>query len=86
MAQNTIVSDTYRGVGDSIGRYSGILIPGIGGINRKTGNNTNAIRWARALRTVASLSNRLTLDIGMSLVLSCSYSRLILVLAAASSA
>lgn len=31
-----IVSDTYRGIGDIIGRYSGILIPGIGGIDRKT--------------------------------------------------
>ena len=28
--------DTYWGIGDSIGRYSGILIPGIGGIDRKT--------------------------------------------------
>jgi hypothetical protein len=37
VAQNTTVSDTYRGIGDSIGRYSGILIPGIGGIDRKTG-------------------------------------------------
>jgi hypothetical protein len=36
VAQNTAVSDTYRGIGDSIGRYSGILIPGIGGIDRKT--------------------------------------------------
>jgi hypothetical protein len=36
VAQNTTVSDTYRGIGDSIGRYSGILIPGIGGIDRKT--------------------------------------------------
>ena len=36
MAQNTTVLDTYRGIGDSIGRYSGILIPGIGGIDRKT--------------------------------------------------
>jgi len=38
VAQNTAVSDTYRGIGDSIGRYSGILIPGIGGIDRKTGS------------------------------------------------
>jgi hypothetical protein len=37
VAQNITVSDTYRGIGDSIGRYSGILIPGIGGIDRKTG-------------------------------------------------
>ena len=36
VAQNTTVSDTYRGIGDSIGRYSGILILGIGGIDRKT--------------------------------------------------
>jgi hypothetical protein len=36
VAQNTAVSDTYRDIGDSIGRYSGILIPGIGGIDRKT--------------------------------------------------
>jgi hypothetical protein len=49
-------------------------------------DNPNTIRWARALRTVASLSNRLTLDIGVLLVLSSSYSRLILVLAIASSA
>jgi len=39
VAQNTTVSDTYRGIGDSIGRYSGILIPGIGGIDRKTDQN-----------------------------------------------
>jgi len=36
VAQNTAVLDTYWGIGDSIGRYSGILIPGIGGIDRKT--------------------------------------------------
>ena len=48
-------------------------------------NDANAIRWARALRTVASLSNRLLLDIGVSLVLSSPYSRLILVLAIVSS-
>jgi hypothetical protein len=39
VAQNTTVSDTYRGIGDSIGRYSGILIPGIGSIDRKTDIN-----------------------------------------------
>ena len=44
------------------------------------------MRQARALRTVASLSNKLLLDTRVSLVLSSSYSRLILVLAAASSA
>ena len=44
------------------------------------------IYWARALRTVASLSKGLTLDIGVPLVLSYSRSRLILVLATASSA
>ena len=49
-------------------------------------NNANAVRWARALRTVASLSNRLTLDIGVSLVLSYSRNRLISVLAIVSSA
>ena len=49
-------------------------------------NNANAIRWARALRTVVSLSNRLILDIGVSLVLSYSRNRLILVLAVVSSA
>ena len=48
-------------------------------------NNPNTIRWARALRTVVSLSNRLSLDIEVFLVLSSSYSRLILVLAIASS-
>ena len=36
VAQNTAVSDTYWGIGDNIGRYSGILILGIGGIDRKT--------------------------------------------------
>ena len=46
----------------------------------------DAVCWARALRTVASLSNKLSLDIGVFLVLSCSHSRLISVLAAASSA
>ena len=49
-------------------------------------NNPNAVRWARALRTVASLSNRSSLDVGVSLVPSSSYSRLISALAAASSA
>ena len=49
-------------------------------------NNSNAVCWARALRTVASLSNRLLLDIGVFLVLSSSYNRLILALAAISSA
>ena len=46
----------------------------------------DTIRWARALRTVASLSNELSLDIGVFLVLSCSRSRLISALAATSSA
>ena len=41
---------------------------------------------ARALRTIVSLSNRSLLDIGVSLVLSSPYSRLILALAAISSA
>ena len=49
-------------------------------------DNPNAVYWARALRTIASLFNRLSLDIGVFLVLSCSYSCLILVLAAISSA
>jgi hypothetical protein len=49
-------------------------------------NNTNTIYWARALRAIASLFNRLLLDIGVSLVLSSSYSRLILVLVTISSA
>ena len=48
-------------------------------------DNINAVRWARALRTVASLSNKLSLDAGVSLVLSSPYSYLILVLALASS-
>ena len=48
-------------------------------------NDANTIHWAMALRTVASLSNRLSLDIGVSLVSSSPCSRLILVLAAASS-
>ena len=48
-------------------------------------DNPNTIRWARALRTVASLSNRLLLDIGVFLVLSSSYSRLISALAVISS-
>ena len=43
------------------------------------------MRWARALRTVASLSNELTLDAGVSLALSSSQSRSISVLAAVSS-
>jgi hypothetical protein len=49
-------------------------------------NNPNTIRWARALRTIASLSNGSLLDIGVLLVLSSSYSRLISALAAISSA
>jgi hypothetical protein len=49
-------------------------------------NNPNTVRWARALRTIASLSNGSTLDIGVLLVLSSSYSRLISVLAVVSSA
>ena len=49
-------------------------------------DNANAVRWARALRTIASLFNRLTLDIGVFLVLSNSYSCLISVLAAINSA
>ena len=49
-------------------------------------NNANIVYWARALRTVVSLFNRSLLNIGVSLVLSSSYSRLILVLAAISSA
>ena len=48
-------------------------------------NNANTIRWAKALRTVASLSNKSSLDVGVSLALSSPYSRLILVLATASS-
>jgi hypothetical protein len=49
-------------------------------------DDPNAVRWARALRTVASLSNGSSLEVGVLLVLSSSYSRLILVLAAISSA
>jgi hypothetical protein len=49
-------------------------------------NNPNTIYWARALRTIVSLSNRSSLDIGVLLVLSSSYSRLISVLATISSA
>ena len=49
-------------------------------------NNTNTIYQARALKTVASLSNRLLLDIGVSLASSSPCSRLILVLTAISSA
>jgi hypothetical protein len=49
-------------------------------------DDPNTIRWARALRTIASLSNRSLLDIGVLLVLSSSYSRLISVLATISSA
>ena len=49
-------------------------------------NNANAIYQARALRTVVSLSDGLTLDIGVSLVLSYSRNRLISALAAVSSA
>ena len=49
-------------------------------------NGPSAICWARALRTVTSLFNGSSLDIGVFLVLSNSYSRLILVLAVISSA
>ena len=49
-------------------------------------DRNNAVRWARALRTVASLSNKSSLDIGVFLVLSYSYSCLISALAAISSA
>ena len=49
-------------------------------------DNPSAIRQARALRTVASLSSRSSLDIGVFLVLSSSRSRLISVLAITSSA
>ena len=49
-------------------------------------DNANIICQARALRTVASLSNRLLLDIGVFLVLSSSCNRLISALAAISSA
>ena len=48
-------------------------------------DDVNIIRWARALRTVASLSNKLSLDIGVSLVLSSPRSCLISALAVASS-
>ena len=44
------------------------------------------VHWAKALRTVASLSNGLLLDIGVSLVLSSSRNYLISALAAISSA
>ena len=47
-------------------------------------DNANAVCWARALRTIASLFNRSLLNIGVFLVLSSPYSRLILVLAAIS--
>ena len=46
----------------------------------------NAIHWAKALRTVASLSNKSSLNAGGFLVLSCSRSHLISALAAVSSA
>ena len=49
-------------------------------------DSTNAVYQARALRTIASLSNRSLLDIGVSLVLSSPYSYLISVLAAIRSA
>jgi hypothetical protein len=49
-------------------------------------DNPNTICWARALRTIASLSNRSSLDIGVLLVLSSSRSYLISALAATSSA
>ena len=49
-------------------------------------NNANTICWARALRTIASLSNGLLLDIGVFLVLSSSRNYLISALAATSSA
>ena len=49
-------------------------------------DNPNTIYQARALRTVASLSNRLSLDIGAFLALSSSRSCLISVLAITSSA
>jgi hypothetical protein len=49
-------------------------------------DSANAVRWARALRTVASLSNGSSLDIGVSLVPSSSYSHLISAVAAISSA
>ena len=46
----------------------------------------SAVRWARASRTVASLSNGSSLDIGVFLVLSNSRNRLISALAVISSA
>jgi hypothetical protein len=49
-------------------------------------NNPNTIYCARALRTIVSLSNRSLLNTRVFLVLSSSYSRLVLVLAAISSA
>ena len=49
-------------------------------------DNANTVYWARALRTVVSLSNKSSLDIGVFLVLSYSRSCSISVLAAASSA
>ena len=48
-------------------------------------NNTNTVYQAKALRTVVSLSNKLSLDIGVSLALSSPCSRSISALAAASS-
>jgi hypothetical protein len=48
-------------------------------------DDVDAVCWARASRTVASLSNELSLDVGVSLVSSSPRSRLILALAAASS-
>ena len=65
------------------------MVPSIsnrGSITFADRDNPSAIYWARALRTVVSLSNRLLLDIGVFLVLSNSHSRLILVLAITSSA
>ena len=49
-------------------------------------DGANTIYWARALKTVVSLSNRSLLDIRVSLVLSSPYSRLISVLATIRSA
>ena len=49
-------------------------------------NSTNTIYQARVLRTIVSLSNLLSLDIEVFLVLSSSYSHLISVLAIISSA
>jgi hypothetical protein len=56
VAQNTTVSDMYWGIGDSIGRYSGILIPGIGGIDRKTASRIAYVSYAQVYYLLTPLT------------------------------